>query len=137
MVPLRTQPIAPPEAERCAAASSACAGASTLTREVAVRLQGEEPILLNHLSAPHCLVWSAITASCSFPGMFPPQPLLSKRRDGTVELWRPSGEYTELGLEQTYSWHDGLVQEQAGMDSMRSLFNCNYFVVSQVSPCQA
>ena len=46
----------------------------------------------------------------------------------------PSGEYTELGLEQTtYSWHDGLVQEQAGMDSMRSLFNVNYFVVSQTN----
>eukprot|EP00976_Prorocentrum_cordatum_P061851 1176479-Prorocentrum_minimum.AAC.2 len=35
--------------------------------------EGQEPILLNHLTAPHCVVWSAIAASCAFPCMFPPQ----------------------------------------------------------------
>jgi predicted acylesterase/phospholipase RssA len=104
----------------------------------AVCQQGEEPFLLNYLSAPHCLVWSAIAASCAFPGMFPPQPLLCKARDGSIQIWRPVGDrsaWDRVGgsgsSEDTYSWHDGLVQEQAGMDSLRSLFNCNYFVVSQ------
>ena len=35
---------------------------------------GEKPRLLNYLTSPHLVVWSAVAASCAFPSLFPPQP---------------------------------------------------------------
>ena len=32
----------------------------------------QQPRLLNYLTTPHLLVWSAVLASCSVPGLFPP-----------------------------------------------------------------
>ncbi len=32
--------------------------------------------LLNYLTAPHVLVWSAVVCSCSVPGVFDASPLL-------------------------------------------------------------
>lgn len=33
----------------------------------------EPPRLLNYLSSPNVVIWSAVTASCAFPGLFSPQ----------------------------------------------------------------
>lgn len=33
----------------------------------------EQPKLLNNLTAPNVLIWSAVCASCSLPGVFPPR----------------------------------------------------------------
>ena len=38
--------------------------------------------LLNYLTAPNVLVWSAIVASCSIPGMFDPVDLMMVTEDG-------------------------------------------------------
>ncbi len=38
--------------------------------------------LLNYLTAPNVLVWSAVVASCSIPGMFDPVDLMMKTEDG-------------------------------------------------------
>lgn len=63
-------------------------GGRILCVSVCPTTKGEETFLLNHLSAPHCVVWSAIAASCAFPGMFPPQTLLSKNRQGQLSTWK-------------------------------------------------
>ena len=42
------------------------------------------PRLLNYLTAPHVLVWSAATASSAVPGVFRPQALLVKDLDGSI-----------------------------------------------------
>ena len=47
------------------------------TRKVHVRM-------LNYLTAPHVVVWSASRASCSVPGVYAPFPLLARDPDGSL-----------------------------------------------------
>ena len=37
----------------------------------------EPPRLLNYLTAPNCIIWSAVACSSAFPGLFQPQDLLA------------------------------------------------------------
>jgi predicted acylesterase/phospholipase RssA len=48
------------------------------------------PRLLNYLTAPHVLVWSASRASCAVPGIYKPSPLLVRAADGSVEFEGPT-----------------------------------------------
>ena len=89
---------------------------------------GEKPRLLNYLTSPHVVLWSAVAASCAFPSLFPPQPLLAKSRNGAFVPWQPEG---KLGPRR---WRDGSLEADLPMDGLRELFNCNYFVVSQTNP---
>ena len=45
--------------------------------------RSDPPRLLNYLTAPHVLVWSAAVASSSLPGVFESNKLLCKNADGT------------------------------------------------------
>ena len=38
----------------------------------------EPPRMLNYLTAPHVIIWSAVAASSAFPGLFPPQDILAR-----------------------------------------------------------
>ena len=89
---------------------------------------GEKPRLLNHLTSPHVVLWSAVAASCAFPALFPPQPLLAKSRNGAFVPWLPEGKFGPR------RWRDGSLEADLPMDSLRELFNCNYFIVSQSNP---
>lgn len=82
------------------------------------------PMLLNYLTAPHVLVWSATVASCSLPGIFEPQELLAKDRHGSIVP------YLTAGLK----WLDGSMQGDLPITRLRELFNINFFIVSQVNP---
>ena len=42
----------------------------------------EPPRLLNYLTAPNCIIWSAVACSSAFPGLFKPQDLLALDRSG-------------------------------------------------------
>nr|CAD1829603.1 unnamed protein product [Ananas comosus var. bracteatus] len=44
----------------------------------------EPPRCLNYLTAPHVVIWSAVTASCAFPGIFEAQELMAKDRFGEL-----------------------------------------------------
>jgi TAG lipase/steryl ester hydrolase/phospholipase A2/LPA acyltransferase len=46
--------------------------------------RSDPPRLLNYLTAPHVLVWSAVVASSSLPGVFESNKLLCKDADGTI-----------------------------------------------------
>ena len=89
---------------------------------------GEKPRLLNYLTSPHVVLWSAVAASCAFPSLFPPQPLLAKSRNGAFVPWLPEG---KLGPRR---WRDGSLEADLPVDNLRQLFNCNYFIVSQTNP---
>ena len=80
--------------------------------------------LLNYLSAPDVLVWSAALASCAIPYVYRPVEILARDVDGKVSLWEPSGE----------QWMDGSVYHDLPMARLGSTFNVNYFIVSQVNP---
>ena len=90
--------------------------------------RGEKPRLLNYLTSPHLVVWSAVAASCAFPSLFPPQPLLAKSRNGAFVPWQPEG---KLGPRR---WRDGSLENDLPMRDLSELFNVNYFLVSQTNP---
>jgi TAG lipase/lysophosphatidylethanolamine acyltransferase len=52
---------------------------------------GELPWLLNYLTAPDVLLWSASAASCALPFLYEAVELLSKDRDGKIVKYQPSG----------------------------------------------
>ena len=43
---------------------------------------GSRPLLLNYLSSPSVLIWSAVTASCALPGLIASQQLMAKNKRG-------------------------------------------------------
>jgi hypothetical protein len=69
-----------------------------------------------------------VAASCAFPNLFPPQPLLAKSRGGALVGWQPEG---KSGPRR---WRDGSLEEDLPMRGLSELFNVNYFIVSQTNP---
>lgn len=58
---------------------------------VRARRKHEVPLLLNHLSAPDVLVWSAACASCATPGIYETCMLFAKDPvTGSIVPWHPS-----------------------------------------------
>jgi len=84
----------------------------------------ELPRLLNYLTAPDVLIWSAASASCAIPWVYKPVPLLAKAKDGSIVPWNPPGTV----------WVDGSVENDLPMTRLSEQFNVNHFIVSQVNP---
>lgn len=97
----------------------------------------EPPRCLNYLTSPHVLIWSAVTASCAFPGLFEAQELMAKTRNGELVPYHPP---FHLGPEEGGSpangrrWRDGSLQADLPMIHLKELFNVNHFIVSQANP---
>ena len=85
--------------------------------------QNEPALLLNYLTSPTCLVWSAACASCALPGLFEPVELMAKRGD-RIEPYHPSA----------LQYSDGSMEHDLPMQRVSELFNVNNFIVSQVNP---
>jgi TAG lipase/steryl ester hydrolase/phospholipase A2/LPA acyltransferase len=83
----------------------------------------QSPRLLNYLTTPHLLVWSAVKASCSLPGMFPPALLMRKDANGKLQ---PCMAPTR--------WVDGAVASDLPAQRLAELYNVNHHIVSQVNP---
>ena len=124
--------------------------------------KNESPRLLSYLTSPHVLVWSAVSASCAFPGLFPAQKLYAKDLSGNVVVYHgecvsieaPSttttlstmddddaGSKTGAGAvgaqkkhKETRHWRDGSLEDDLPLRRLSELFNANYFIVSQVNP---
>lgn len=84
----------------------------------------ERPGLLNYLTAPNVLIWSAAAASCALTLLYKPVELMAKDRDGSIVP------YTSSGL----LWADGSMASDLPMERLSELFNVNHFIVSQVNP---
>jgi predicted acylesterase/phospholipase RssA len=83
---------------------------------------------MNYLTTPHVIIWSAVVASCSIPGVWEPQRLLVKDVDGVVRFESPSDE----GGASRYS--DGSMEQDLPMQQLSEMFNVNHFIVSQANP---
>ncbi|RHZ45277.1 hypothetical protein Glove_682g52 [Diversispora epigaea] len=92
----------------------------TVTSSTKFEMQG----LLNYLTAPNVLIWSAVAASCSVPFIYSSSPLLEKDINGNIVSWNPSG----------YRCIDGSVENDLPMNKISELFNVNHFIVCQVNP---
>ncbi|KAL8730846.1 MAG: hypothetical protein Q9166_003773 [cf. Caloplaca sp. 2 TL-2023] len=85
----------------------------------------ELPRLLNYITAPNVLIWSAVAASCSIPLVFSAATILAKDpRTGEAVPWNPSPQ----------RWIDGSVDNDLPMTRLAEMFNVNHFIVSQVNP---
>lgn len=79
--------------------------------------------LMNELTSPYLLVWSAVLASCAVPLLFPPVTLTTKSAEGDHKPYMP--------LER---WVDGSMRSDMPRRRLMRLYNVNYFVASQVNP---
>jgi TAG lipase/steryl ester hydrolase/phospholipase A2/LPA acyltransferase len=85
----------------------------------------ELPRLLNYVTAPNVMIWSAVAASCSVPLVFGASPLLVKDPStGEHSPWNPTPQH----------WIDGSVDNDLPMTRLAEMFNVNHFIVSQVNP---
>ena len=85
----------------------------------------ELPRLLNYITAPNVMIWSAVAASCSVPLVFQAAPLLVKDpATGAHVPWNPTPQ----------AWIDGSVDNDLPMTRLAEMFNVNHFIVSQVNP---
>ncbi|ORY78567.1 acyl transferase/acyl hydrolase/lysophospholipase, partial [Protomyces lactucae-debilis] len=82
------------------------------------------PALLNYLTTPHVLIWTAALASNSLPGLFEPVSLLGKDETGRVVPWQPFNE-TKFHIHATTGTPYNRISE---------LFNVNNFITSQARP---
>ncbi|KAJ5949128.1 hypothetical protein N7454_000712 [Penicillium verhagenii] len=85
----------------------------------------ELPRLLNYISAPNVMIWSAVAVSCSVPLVFRPYTLMAK--DPISGLPVP---WNDLHRE----YIDGSVDGDLPMTRLSEMFNVNHFIVSQVNP---
>lgn len=99
----------------------------------------ESPRCLNYLTSPHVVIWSAVTASCAFPGLFEAQELMAKDRTGQLVPYHPPFNLDpdeRCGNSGTSArrWRDGSLEVDLPMIQLKELFNVNHFIVSQANP---
>lgn len=95
----------------------------------------EPPRCLNYLTSPHVVLWSAVTASCAFPGLFEAQELMAKDRNGEIVPYHPPFNLDpEAGTMPVRRWRDGSLEIDLPMMQLKELFNVNHFIVSQANP---
>ncbi|KZT62955.1 patatin-domain-containing protein [Calocera cornea HHB12733] len=79
--------------------------------------------LLNYLTAPDCVIWSAIIASAAVPGILNPVVLMQKTKEGNIIPWNWGSKFK-----------DGSLRVDIPLQSLNILFNVNHPIVSQVNP---
>ncbi|KAJ7228603.1 acyl transferase/acyl hydrolase/lysophospholipase [Mycena pura] len=79
--------------------------------------------LLNYLTAPDTLIWSALLASAAIPGVLPPVVLMQKLRDGSAVPWNWGSRFK-----------DGSLRVDVPIQGLHTYFNVTFPIVSQVNP---
>lgn len=83
------------------------------------------PRLLNYISAPNVVIWSAVASSCAVPYVFEAPGLKCKNAaTGEIELWGH--------LDHKYI--DGSIQADLPSATLERMFNVNNFIACQVNP---
>ncbi|KAH9808737.1 acyl transferase/acyl hydrolase/lysophospholipase, partial [Melampsora americana] len=79
--------------------------------------------LLNYITAPNCVIFSAVLASAAVPGVLNPVVLLEKIKDGSLRPWQFQGKHK-----------DGSLRVDVPLESLHLYFNTSFSIVSQVNP---
>lgn len=86
----------------------------------------EQTRLLNYLTAPNCLIWSAVCASCSLPGCFPSTSIYEKdTRTNEIHEWNN---------DVTMKYVDGSVDNDLPITRLLEMFNVDHIIAVQVNP---
>jgi len=80
-------------------------------------------ILANYITAPNCVVWSAVLASAAVPGILNPVVLMKKSRDGSL-----------IPYLFGHKWKDGSLRTDIPLKALNLHFNVRFSIVSQVNP---
>lgn len=83
-------------------------------------------IILNYITAPNVLIFSAAAASSAAPVMFGPTELLCKNENDVIVPYSFSSKRKK--------YIDGSLSADVPMKRLGELFNVNTFIVSQVNP---
>lgn len=79
--------------------------------------------LLNVITAPRVCIRSAVLASSSVPGIYPPVQLYARDRQGRTQEYLP-----------TRRWVDGSVSDDVPTQRLSRLYDVNHYIVSMVNP---
>lgn len=88
--------------------------------------------LLNYLTAPNVIIWSAVACSSAFPMLFEPQNLLCKDSSGRIVQLHASDATGLSG--KMRRWCDGSLEEDLPMRGLSEMFSVNFFLCSQTNP---
>lgn len=80
-------------------------------------------ILANYITAPDCVIWSAVLASAAVPGILNPVVLMKKDKDGSLSPY-------SFG----HKWKDGSLRTDIPLKALNLHFNVRFSIVSQVNP---
>lgn len=82
----------------------------------ATRSCGNEALVLNHINTPNVFIWSAVTASCSLPGLLPPHELMVRSTNGSPVP------YCHPGRQDCYRFG----RHRRGLNLLLFLYTCRY-----------
>ncbi|CCG80650.1 Patatin-like phospholipase domain-containing protein SPAC1786.01c [Taphrina deformans PYCC 5710] len=79
--------------------------------------------LINYLTAPDTVIWSALLASAAVPGILKPVPLMQKDQNGKLSPYNFGNK-----------WKDGSLRSDVPIFALNLYFNVTYTIVSQTNP---
>ncbi|RMZ09263.1 hypothetical protein D0860_04336 [Hortaea werneckii] len=92
------------------------------------------PSLLNYLTAPNVLVWSAAMASNASDARSSPVKLLCKTSSGEIRPWIVSKEYSYRPKKRVMSSPSTEYDRDTPLSRVAEQFNVNHFIISQARP---
>lgn len=96
---------------------------------------GGVPNLLNYLTAPNVLIWSAAMASNATDARHSPVSLMCKNASGEVVPWDIQPHPSSFAPSKTrYQAHSTDHDRDTPLSRVSELFNVNHFIVSQARP---
>ncbi|KAL6718134.1 triacylglycerol lipase [Lecanora helva] len=103
---------------------------------VAISGSGGVPNLLNYLTAPNVLIWSAAIASnTNSTRLYSSQPLLCKDETGRIVPWLTSPSSQDIMTFQSWKSMSYTPNDRdSPLSRIAELFNVNHFVISQARP---
>jgi TAG lipase / steryl ester hydrolase / phospholipase A2 / LPA acyltransferase len=85
----------------------------------------DQPTLLNYLTAPNVLIWSAVCASCSLPVVFASSTIYERNLEtGEIHEWSNS----------SLKFVDGSLNSDLPISRLSEMFNVNHTIACQVNP---
>ena len=85
----------------------------------------DQPTLLNYLTSPNVLIWSAVCASCSLPIVFASSAIYEKNTEtGEIVEWSNS----------SLKFVDGSLNSDLPISRLSEMFNVNHTIACQVNP---
>ena len=90
----------------------------------------EPPRVLNCINAPNVMIWSAVSCSCAFPLLFPPQDLQIKMKNRRNA---PFANTRSIARTRSGRWHDGSLGEDLPIQKLKEYFHVSFSIVSQTN----